>query len=763
MKEQASVLSIRRQPGGYTLEFERGDEPLRNQPTKQALPIAVERDVMVTIGQLLEKGVLFANGGEKGGHDEAQLRFKAGGGGLFEALFSKRDLDATELRRAVWVPERPLLLVTDEPNLLWELLNDGAEDGFLALKFEVGRQLFARRVPSVAVPKRHSWRCLLIADPNEDEPAWALPETAAEARKLRQSLEARGVNCDDYLQGREATHQAVTEKLLLHEYDIIHYAGHVVRQVVDNHSQYALRLNGGKLLFASSLQKHVKGNPIVFLNACFTAQATELATAVDRVQSLTNAFLEGGAQVVVGSLFSVPDEGGRVFAETFYRQVLDGATLGRAMRMARNEVYGKPEYGAAWACFVMYGDPCLRLEISVDELELMLKAVGLQRRDFDPTGIEILEKAMSYGGRARFVATPHVFAALVAMTSTGVHDWLERNNVLAETLHRNFQKLFDELSRAVEERQPGDASHPQTPVGLSENARAILDRARSLTGKGLISSEVLVKAFAQTAGGRTGEILRTLGVDVHELDPDWRHNGSRVDRRGPTSATAADEVRGGGLTPRNCTKDVWDTVVTAAAHAAHRGLEGIDSTSLFAAMMQRRDGPLARAFDRLARATGRRYALDQGLIFEALGSRLILQDGRIDRDCFDRTGRFVIDEMIDLAQRRHHRVLSRRHLLFGLLSEPDGAMARKLREHGGDAEVLAGLLATAMTSGDPAPAAHVELSSGLLRLLCAADALTLSTSRTSITSADLLEAFIRDGGGEAGEFLLRNGVNWKPK
>jgi hypothetical protein len=713
MKEQASVLMIRRQPGGYTLEFERGDEPLRNQPMKQALPIAAERDVMIAIAKMLEQGVLSANG--EGGHDQARLKLKAGGVGLFEALFSERDLHAATFGRAVWIPERPLLLVTDEPNLLWELLNDGTEDGFLALKFEVGRQLFARRVPGVAVPKRASWRCLLIADPNEDEPRWALPKAAAEARRLRQSLVARGVNCDDFLQGHEATHHAVTDKLLLNEYDIIHYAGHVVHHVDDDHPQYALRLHGGKLLLAGSLQRHVKGNPIVFLNGCFTAQATELAAAVDWVQSLTNAFLEAGAQVVVGSLFRVPDEGGRVFAETFYRQVLDGATLGNAMRMARNEVYGKPEYGAAWACFVMYGDPCLRLEITVDELEQMLKAVELHRRDFDPTGLEVLEKAMSYGGRARFVATPHVFTALVAMASTGVRDWLERNRVPAETLHRDFQTLFDELSRAIEERRPGDASHPPTPVGLSDNARAMLERARSLAGKDPISSEVLVKAFAQTAGGRTGKILRRLGVDVRALDPE------------------------------------------AATSAAHRGLAGIDSISVFAAMLQRKDGPLTRAFDRLERATGQRY------VFEALGSRLLLQDGRVDRDCFDRTGRCVIDEMIDLAQRRHHRTVSRSHLLFGLLSEPDGAMARKLLEDGGNARLLADLLATGMTSGGPAPAEHVKLSPGLLRLLCAADALTLSTNRTSITSADLLEAFIRDGGGEASAFLLRNGVNWKSK
>ena len=62
---------------------------------------------------------------------------------------------------------------------------------------------------------------------------------------------------------------------------------------------------------------------------------------------------------------------------------------------------GKPEYAAAWACFVMYGNPCLRLELKVDEVQRMLDEAGLKREDFEPDCMRVVEQAYEYGRPTR--------------------------------------------------------------------------------------------------------------------------------------------------------------------------------------------------------------------------------------------------------------------------------------------------------------------------------------------------------------------------
>ena len=53
---------------------------------------------------------------------------------------------------------------------------------------------------------------------------------------------------------------------------------------------------------------------------------------------------------------------------------------------------------------------------------------------------------------------------------------------------------------------------------------------------------------------------------------------------------------------------------------------------------------------------------------------LLRDDGQLELACFDASGQAVIQETITFASRRHHTLVGRRHLLYGLLQEADGVL-----------------------------------------------------------------------------------------
>jgi CHAT domain-containing protein len=201
----------------------------------------------------------------------------------------------------------------------------------------------------------------MIVNPNADDKLLKLPSLATTTKKLKNWLEARNINCDDYLVGNKATRSKVLDLLSDNTYDIIHYAGHIARKREDDMYEYALILNNKKPLFASTIFEKVKGNPIVFLNGCWGGKAKGVKGSSQAIKNMTDAFLGAGAQVVVGSQFELPEAGASEFAKKFYGRVLCGKTVGEAMREARKHVMGNKKYGATWACYVMYGDPGLRI------------------------------------------------------------------------------------------------------------------------------------------------------------------------------------------------------------------------------------------------------------------------------------------------------------------------------------------------------------------------------------------------------------------
>jgi len=409
---------------------------------------------------------------------------------LFDELLP--DAKAASLRRHLRQLQMPLLISTDDPDIHWELMTDDDERRFIGVRLDVGRTLRTTDAPSwMSSRGRERRRCLLIADPEEN-----LPAAAVEAANLRRWLEAAGVECE-CLNGAAARIGSLRE-MLRQRYQVIHFAGHA--------EYHGLRLSDGEFT-AMDIRRLVSGNPVVFVNGCVSSRA---------IGGLADAFIGAGARLVVGSSFKAPDDGAREFAERFYQAIFNQSPAGTAMRVAREHVMRNPDWGAAWACFVMYGDPCFQLDLQVDPVQAFLAGIGISRDDFDAGAARVIECAVSYGIRMGALETAHLLAAIVSGPNPYLRDRFRACNIPPKRLEVAFDNAFRALEVSDRERNP--------PVTLmcTPNARAILLGAKILCApeRRRISEVDLVRALVRTRGGAMGRVFGRLGVQIEQLDPD---------------------------------------------------------------------------------------------------------------------------------------------------------------------------------------------------------------------------------------------------
>jgi hypothetical protein len=277
-----------------------------------------------------------------------------------------------------------LTLTTNDLELPWELMRIGGQA--LCLDRCIGRMPMGNRFPRRHLPQRFinpKVRFLLVcADDNGK-----LPGARAETDRIHSALlqmqsertAAPGLGIPievDVLASPQATGSALTEKLRFERYNVIHFAGHASFDEQEP-DQSGLLLDGGEMFLAQKIRRLLIGRPMVFLNACNSAQVRNQADAASdqgkpadslktylqgAAEGLAASFLYGGALGCIGSLWPVYDEPAAEFAIAFYRNVLDGHVIGEAVRMARVDIKSRFPEHATWATFVLYGNPTFRLE-----------------------------------------------------------------------------------------------------------------------------------------------------------------------------------------------------------------------------------------------------------------------------------------------------------------------------------------------------------------------------------------------------------------
>ncbi len=778
-----TTLSVTRIGSGlYSFQLER--PPDENSPfAAPFVPYAQVRVADDVVRLLIDQvGAAIEAGGRRsqGGH---ALPFVDTGKALFDALLPSATPGVRDLRDAVRSLATPLLLSTNDPDIPWELMHDG--DGFLGTKHSLGRSLRDAWDPGrsgAAIRTERERRCLLVADPTGD-----LPSALEEASALRRQFADRGISCE-CLAGDEATFEAVLNRLVGSEFSMFHYAGHVA--VEEDPEEYALALAGRRTLRSSAIERLTRAPEVVFLNGCWSAQM---------VEGITRAFLRAGSRLVLGSLFAAPSRGASSFSQAFYSVFFEGESAGEALRSARKAGRETSNSDAAWACFVMYGDP--RFSLGADPMGSMLKSSGMQRSDFTQAALADLERASQFAGARGAITASTLLAALVSGEEPLVRDRLRQRGVSPEKLQEVFRQAFAESGRSGTGREA---------LSLSASVREVLRHASEIAGQAgrpAISSLDLVRGFVLVKTSSAWQLLRRLKIRPIDLDPD--QSTRKVGRVGPLSGS-------------DCEAQGWSVLLKAAALMESSGGSLISTGELFGALLSNDGGQLGTALANVGipfeasqvegaqaaapgekgeqidcsenasqiltmaqagAAAGRRLVSEsdllnafvdagggntgaslqkRGVVLRALTSGLFIAGGLLDLDRFDENSQKILETAGEFARHKEYGVVGRSHLLYGLLCLHNGVFSSRLKEQGFDSEQFADLFHATMppgvASGANVSLRYASLSTSLIKILSASELAAKRAPLSLIAESNLIEAWVDDGGGSGASFLVRAGV-----
>jgi len=250
------------------------------------------------------------------------------------------------LREQFWERQhriRQLTILADKDTVPWELLypkDPGHDAGFLVQQFPVTRAIFGRRPAS----KLGLWPARFVL------PQGSLRGAAVEIDAIRSLL--------DPSQARDAVISELTplQNLIRSgRFGLLHFACHNRFEPDDSasimlgHAQFTPRL-----MTTAVIDKVLERSaPTIFMNACRSAG---LAPTYNRLDGWAVKFLEAGAGAFVGSLWAVPDETAREFAQLLYQHLQAGVPLGMAMMSARTAAAAHAD-DPTWLAYSAYGNP----------------------------------------------------------------------------------------------------------------------------------------------------------------------------------------------------------------------------------------------------------------------------------------------------------------------------------------------------------------------------------------------------------------------
>lgn len=267
---------------------------------------------------------------------QARLFLQGKGADLWRGLIP-RDLQQKIIENRDKITRMTLLSEGDP--IPWEALylaaDDGTNFGFLAELFPVIRWRYGPPAPGQ----------LHLSKPFFVLPAGSPDKAAQEVATLQSKLGGSSLGeLDPLLTLFDAA-----------QFDLLHFACHNNFLVNTPTSSY-IRMGAAPFVpdFLNSFIGRFKAqSPLVFINAC---RSDGMAPNYTQLAGWAERFLTAGAGAFVGSLWAIRDSSARPFAEHFYGELLGGATLGDAMKAAREAI--KDNAGdPTWLAYTLYGNP----------------------------------------------------------------------------------------------------------------------------------------------------------------------------------------------------------------------------------------------------------------------------------------------------------------------------------------------------------------------------------------------------------------------
>jgi len=214
------------------------------------------------------------------------------------------------------------------------------------------RRVSEDRLHDAARQKRN---LLAVVDPSED-----LPFTLVEGEQVAR-LFADGKSA--VLAGRQATSEALKQRLKEHSASYLHFACHGSYDWADP-MRSGLLLAGKKPLTLAQIigEFTLDGMRLITLSACETG-ITDIRQSPDEYLGLPAGFLQAGAPAVVSTLWAVNDLSTMLLIERFYRLHLQGKEIPSALQQAQ-----------IWLREVSAGELAKRFTAEEDEALRALKA-----------------------------------------------------------------------------------------------------------------------------------------------------------------------------------------------------------------------------------------------------------------------------------------------------------------------------------------------------------------------------------------------------
>lgn len=271
--------------------------------------------------------------------DLIEWHWKAEGRSLFQDLFP------SELKKHLWACYRyvkQMVICSFDPHIPWELcrLHDGKEEGpFFCEAFEV-----VRVIEGVLPPAGLNLSKLAYVGTSE------LVGSVEELGLIRNILNLRGASLVEI----EADMVCILTSLKQEVFDGIHLALHGHQDDLrGDHVSVSLG-NGQKLkpVHIDSTLGMDKTYPLVFFNTCHGGRR---AMALTGASGWADRLLKAGAGAFLSPLWAVPDSTARIFARAFYKSIMAGKTLARAVHEARAVL--RREDPLAWLAYALYANP----------------------------------------------------------------------------------------------------------------------------------------------------------------------------------------------------------------------------------------------------------------------------------------------------------------------------------------------------------------------------------------------------------------------
>ncbi len=276
---------------------------------------------------------------------------------------------------------------------------------------------------------------LVIGDPPTGDFA-RLPGARAEARRVADLLRRRGYEVVELISKDDDDVSIdpvrVFNALFAHDYRIIHIAAH--GNFSTDANKNGVVLADGVYLTAAEVEKMQTTPDLVFLNCCHIGSMTPLSGdgAAEEwrpdllTASIAGQLIDNGVRMFVGAGWAVNDRSAAEFAETFYRELLDGADLGAASKAARVQIWNRyaRQSDNTWGAYQVYGPPAAAM---TTRFEQWLERPVRSAREFRDRLGDLSEQAAEAAGAAvasLAEAARELIASAAAEWTTGESDYL---------------------------------------------------------------------------------------------------------------------------------------------------------------------------------------------------------------------------------------------------------------------------------------------------------------------------------------------------